>query len=340
MHRHYECACRRRQAKKNAQAAKSGAAGHSFATSAASQPLTGAHQGASNSRDAPRAYSADLEHYQRANRAIRPVGKLGQAMPAAEAAALLAAVHTFSRPATSQLRRTISLNLSCCIVARIACNAAFLESMLSLQRRKLHEEANLNAEAERRHASLRHGIVQLSEPWLWYMQAANGQPRFALGGATSAFGQYNEASAAGASQHSGSRFPNLAQAPARQPALFKRGPQRQESEESMSQQPQISSSSSDGAGQTAEASAALQSLYNFARSSQQDGASSRAPRVTTYSRPEKIETARPSPAADQGALLYPCLHPEITRIISVSSAALHSNMATISMILVMMGNST
>ena len=39
-----------------------------------------------------------------------------------------------------------------------------------------------------------------------------------------------------------------------------------------------------------------------------------------------IETARPSPAADQGALLYPCLHPEITRIISVSSAALHSNM--------------
>ena len=142
--------------------------------------------------------------------------------------------------------------------------------------------------------------MQLMQVVALYLQAANGQPRFALGGATSAFGQYNEASAAGASQHSGSRFPHLAQAPARQPALFKRGgAQRQESEESMSQQPQISSSSSDGAGQTAEASAALQSLYKFARSSQQDGASSRAPSGMTYRRPEKEETARPSSATDQ-----------------------------------------
>ena len=86
--------CRRRQAKKNAQAAKSGAAGHSVLTSA-SQPLSSVHQAGSASREAPRAYSADLEHYQRA-RAIRPVGKLGQVMPAAEAAALLTAVGLLS----------------------------------------------------------------------------------------------------------------------------------------------------------------------------------------------------------------------------------------------------
>ena len=75
----------------------------------------------------------------------------------------------------------------------------------------------------------------------------------------------------------------------------------------MSQQPQISSSSSEGAGQTAEASAALQSLYKFAGSSQQDGASSRAPGLMSYRRPEKAEIARPSPGNDQrGALLKYC----------------------------------
>lgn len=47
--------------------------------------------GAGASRDGARAYSTDLEQYQ-CSKAIRPVGKLGQAMPAAEAAALLAAV--------------------------------------------------------------------------------------------------------------------------------------------------------------------------------------------------------------------------------------------------------
>ena len=88
-------ACRRRQAKKNAQAAKSGAGGHGVVTSA-SQPLSSALQAAGASREAPRAYSADLEHYQRA-RAIRPVGKLGQVMPAAEAAALLTAVGSSPR---------------------------------------------------------------------------------------------------------------------------------------------------------------------------------------------------------------------------------------------------
>ena len=146
------------------------------------------------------------------------------------------------------------------------------------------------------------------------MQAANGQPRFALGSATSAFGQYNEAAAAGPAQHSGSRFPNpRGQMQSRQPALFKGGPQLQASDESMSQQPQISSSSSDGAGQTAEASAALQSLYNFARSSQQDGASSRAPGVMGYRRAEEDEATEPSPGSDQqGALLKPCLHPGIS----------------------------
>ena len=108
------------------------------------------------------------------------------------------------------------------------------------------------------------------------MQAANGQPRFALGGASSAFGQYHEA--AQQQNLGGSKLygPGTS-AKAQQPALFKQGPQQQqESEESMSQQLQISSSS-DGAGQTAEASAALQSLYEMARSGQQDGASSRAP---------------------------------------------------------------
>lgn len=72
----------------------------------------------------------------------------------------------------------------------------------------------------------------------------------------------------------------------------------------MSQQPQISSSSSEGAGQTAEASAALQSLYKFAGSPQQDGASSRAPGVMSYRQPKKAETHVSSPGNDQqGALL-------------------------------------
>lgn len=74
----------------------------------------------------------------------------------------------------------------------------------------------------------------------------------------------------------------------------------------MSQQPQISSSSSDGPGQTAEASAALQSLYDFARSSQQDGASSKAPGGISHKRAEKDETAELSTGSDQhGALLRP-----------------------------------
>lgn len=60
-----DMACRRRQAKKNAQAAKSGAAGLSNAISAASQPLSSAHAAASASREQARAYSADLEQYQR-----------------------------------------------------------------------------------------------------------------------------------------------------------------------------------------------------------------------------------------------------------------------------------
>ena len=142
---------------------------------------------------------------------------------------------------------------------------------------------------------------------LLYMQAANAQPRFALGSATSAFGQYNDSSAAGPSQHSGSRFQNhRGQMQSRQPALFKGGPQLQASEESMSQQPQISSSSSDGAGQTAEASAALQSLYKFARSSQHDGASSRAPGAMSYRHAENDEGPEPSPDNEQqGALLTP-----------------------------------
>lgn len=70
----------------------------------------------------------------------------------------------------------------------------------------------------------------------------------------------------------------------------------------MSQQPQISSSSSDGAGQTAEASAALQSLYDFARSSRQDGASSKAPGGVSYRRAEKDEMAEPTMGDQQGAL--------------------------------------
>ena len=82
---------RRRQAKKNAQAAKSGVAGQG--ASAGSQALSSASLTTSGARDGVRAYSADMENHQR-SRAIRPVGKLaaGQAMPAAEAAALLAAV--------------------------------------------------------------------------------------------------------------------------------------------------------------------------------------------------------------------------------------------------------
>ena len=119
------------------------------------------------------------------------------------------------------------------------------------------------------------------------MQAANGQPRFALGGASSAFGQYHEA--AQQQNPGGSKLYGLgASAKAQQPALFKQGApqQQQESEESMSQQLQISSSS-DGAGQTAEASAALQSLYEMARSGQQDGASSRAPSTQMHKLAER-----------------------------------------------------
>ena len=119
LHRHYECCLQEEAGEEECSGCqergqRAAALQHQLATSAASQPLTGAHQGASNSRDAPRAYSADLEqHYQRANRAIRPVGKLGQAMPAAEAAALLAAVHTFSRHylPPSYAPALVSLNL-------------------------------------------------------------------------------------------------------------------------------------------------------------------------------------------------------------------------------------
>lgn len=129
------------------------------------------------------------------------------------------------------------------------------------------------------------------------MQAANGQPHFALGSATSAFGQYNDL-ATGPSQHPGSKVPSMGGLMhSRQPALFKGSPQSQTSEESMSQQPQISSSSSEGAGQTAEASAALRSLYEIARSSQHDGASSRAPRLN-YRRAEKVDKPERSPASD------------------------------------------
>ena len=61
--------------------------------SAGSQALSSASLATSGARDGVRAYSADMDNHQR-SRAIRPVGKLaaGQAMPAAEAAALLAAV--------------------------------------------------------------------------------------------------------------------------------------------------------------------------------------------------------------------------------------------------------
>ena len=80
---------RRRQAKKNAQAAKTGLQG----ASGGSQALSSASLTTSGARDGVRAYSADMDNHQR-SRAIRPVGKLaaGQAMPAAEATALLAAV--------------------------------------------------------------------------------------------------------------------------------------------------------------------------------------------------------------------------------------------------------
>lgn len=87
---------RRRQAKKNAQAAKTGAAAQG--ASAGSQPLSSASLTTSGAREGVRAYSADMETYQR-SRTTRPVGKLAasQAVPAAEAAALLAAVifHAF-----------------------------------------------------------------------------------------------------------------------------------------------------------------------------------------------------------------------------------------------------
>ena len=88
---------RRRQAKKNAQAAKTGAAAQG--ASAGSQALSSASLSTSAARDGARAYSADMDNYQRA-RAIRPVGKLAasQAMPAAEAAALLAAVSLLRTP--------------------------------------------------------------------------------------------------------------------------------------------------------------------------------------------------------------------------------------------------
>ena len=134
------------------------------------------------------------------------------------------------------------------------------------------------------------------------MQAANGQPRFALGGASSAFGQYHEASAAAQQQNlGGSKLHGLGgAAKAQQPALFKQGAQQQQdSEESMSQQLQISSSS-DGAGQTAEASAALQSLYEMARSGQQDGASSRAPSTQMH----KLAEQDTQPEGE-AASLYP-----------------------------------
>lgn len=116
------------------------------------------------------------------------------------------------------------------------------------------------------------------------VQAANGQPRFALGGASSAFGQYHEG---GTSQQPGSRLQGMAgQSAGRQPALFKGGSRQQDSEESMSQQLQISSSS-DGGNQTAEASAALQSLYEIARGSQPDGATSKPLGGASYTRAEK-----------------------------------------------------
>ena len=84
---------RRRQAKKNAQAARTGAAAQG--ASAGLQPLSSASLTMSGGREGVRTHSADMEAYQR-SRAIRPVGKLAasQAMPAAEAAALLAAVMT------------------------------------------------------------------------------------------------------------------------------------------------------------------------------------------------------------------------------------------------------
>lgn len=146
------------------------------------------------------------------------------------------------------------------------------------------------------------------------MQAANSQPRFALGGGSSAFGQYNEGSTGNPLQQPSSRFLGVGgQAPAKRPALFKRGAQQQESEESMSQQPQISSSS-DGAGQTAEASAALQSLYEMARSSQQDGASSRAPHAASRRRNEKEYHSERSPNRDYDGVL-------ILRLMSSTMAA-------------------
>ena len=123
------------------------------------------------------------------------------------------------------------------------------------------------------------------------VQAANGQPRFALGGACSAFGQYHEA---GPSPQPGSRLQGMGgQSAGRQPALFKGGSRQQDSEESMSQQPQISSSS-DGGNQTAEASAALQSLYEIARGSQRDGATSKPLGGASYRRAEK---GQPEPSA-------------------------------------------
>lgn len=59
-------------------------------------------------RDSTRAYSADLEQYHRA-KAIRPVGKLAacQALPAAEAAALLAAVQAPAKCFHQSLLSTI-----------------------------------------------------------------------------------------------------------------------------------------------------------------------------------------------------------------------------------------
>ena len=139
------------------------------------------------------------------------------------------------------------------------------------------------------------------------MQAANGQPRFALGGASSAFGQYHEA--AQQQNPGGSKLYGLgASAKAQQPALFKQGPQQQqESEESMSQQLQISSSS-DGAGQTAEASAALQSLYEMARSGQQDGASSRAPSTQIHKLAEQDPQPEGRAACLCSVLCIPSCH--------------------------------
>lgn len=139
------------------------------------------------------------------------------------------------------------------------------------------------------------------------MQAANGQPRFALGGASSAFGQYHEA--AQQQNLGGSKLYGLGPpAKAQQPALFKQGAaQQQESEESMSQQLQISSSS-DGAGQTAEASAALQSLYEMARSGQQDGASSRAPSTQMHKLAERDAQPEGRPAGPCSIFCIPNRH--------------------------------